>query len=505
MKYTGAFKIIVCVLMIFCTVFSFNSCGEKKKSNIDEIFSELVKNTEETTEKTEETSFSEHIYVIIPNDCSGELSLKARALADGMAEKTGLLTSVKYDNELTSIPKDSCEVLIGDTNRLVSKNAMDVLKNDEYLYRWDDGAIVICGRSDEATVAAIDKFISDILPTATKDALMSKDAHFEFKVEYEVKGVTFNGYDLYDYVLVYEESNKCGEKDIALAIRDAINSKSGYLLDVISSKEVNSKTGKVISVCGNSKENALISLENGISLVGKNSYLLSLAAAKFITDFNGAIKDNVINLKYDVKSCIDDVDTCFEATFCFTKENTDLPFEPIYNLIALLKSDRIGICFIGNPDDALREDLALNVKAPIKTQEVKIGERSVMIAYDEEKVKQINISLDANGSYFSTEVEIACGEKISYIYIIDGEIPQINGNTVLFHEKHGKIEDGKLNAVANGTEKLSVGDIEYLLACEKNLCVKNSDKVVKNDENGLYITVNTEINYSNTFLDYTLK
>lgn len=499
-------KIFVCLLVIFCTLFLVASCGEKKKNNnIDDVFSQLVNDTKESTEETEETTVAIHIYLIIPRDCSGELSLKAKELAEKIEEKTGLLTSLKYDNELTSVPDNSCEVLIGSTNRLASQNAMDVLKNDEYLCRWDDEAIVICGRSDASTVNAIDKFISDILPDSSKESLMAKDVGFEFKTEYEVKSVIFNGYDLYDYVLAYNASNKCGEKEIATVIRDFINSKSGYKLSVIADSEIASTTGKIIGISGAGQENALISSDEGISVVGKNSYSLSFVAVKFMKDFEGAIKDNAINLKYDTKMCIDDVNTSFESAFCFTKENADVPFKPVYNLIALLKSDRLGICFIGNPDDALHEDFALNIKTPIKTQEVDLGEHSVMVAYDEGKVKQINVTVDSSKSYFTVEVETAFGEKISYIYIISGEIPNVGDNTVVFHEKHGRVDDGAIVSVAYGKEVLASGELEYLLACDENLCVKNADKTVQNDENGFYLIAKTEINYSRSFLDYTLK
>ena len=63
------------------------------------------------------------------------------------------------------------------------------MKTNDYLCRWDDGALVICGRSDSATVFAIDKFIVDILPTSSQYSLMFADAHFELFNEYEIKKI----------------------------------------------------------------------------------------------------------------------------------------------------------------------------------------------------------------------------------------------------------------------------------------------------------------------------
>ena len=498
------FRTIICFLIIFCTLFSLASCGTENKNNIDDLFEELIKDTEESSSESDEDT-AMHVYLIIPRDCSGELSLKARALAEKIADKTGLLTSVKYDNELTTIPRDSCEVLIGSTNRLASKNALDVLKSGEYLCHWDGEAIVICGRGDADTVIAIDKFISDILPTSSRDSLMARDAGFELKTEYEVKSITLNGYDLYDYVLAYEKSNENGEKGIAIAIRDFINARSGYLLDVISEGEITSKARKIIFVSGGESENALFSSDDKISLVGKNNYALSLVALKFMKDFDGAAKDNGIVLKYDTKALIDDVDTSFESAFCFVRENANQPFAPSYNLIALLKSDRVGVCFVGNPNDDLREDITPNVGASIKTQDVRCGERSIMVAYDEGRVKQISIAVDSSKNYFTAEVETAFGERLIYIYIINGEIPTVGANAIVFHEKHGRISDGALASVVNGTEMLTDHNLEYLLACDENLCVKNSDKIIQSDENGFYLIAKTEVNNSRAFSDYAVK
>ena len=95
--------------------------------DIDDLFSELsISDINE-----DETDAYGHIYVIIPNGCSGELSLKARELSNAIGEKTGIFTSLKYDSELSSPPNDSLEILLGFTNRLASKDAADKLRDGD--------------------------------------------------------------------------------------------------------------------------------------------------------------------------------------------------------------------------------------------------------------------------------------------------------------------------------------------------------------------------------------
>ena len=71
----------IIIIIVLCIAFCFSSCAEKtSNSSIDDIFSQLVISDSET--ETQIPAFTDHIYVIIPDDCSGELSIKARELAD---------------------------------------------------------------------------------------------------------------------------------------------------------------------------------------------------------------------------------------------------------------------------------------------------------------------------------------------------------------------------------------------------------------------------------------
>lgn len=498
------FRSFVLLIIAFCICLAFASCSPNS-SDLSDVFSQLVVNEDETESETEIEAFSEHIYVIIPNDCSGELSLKARELTDKLKKQTGLLTSLKYDNELTTAPKNSCEILIGNTNRLASANALDVLRKDEYLCHWDDGAVVICGRSDESTIIAVDRFINEVLPFASQYSLMQDDRSFEFVCEYEIESIILNGYDLYDYVLTYSNSNECGEKEIAFMLRDYINSKSGYFLDVISESELTSRSGRVISLSGKGKKNILAPLEKGLLLSATDSYSLSLVAAKFLEDFENSIESNSVVLKYDTSVDIESIDTSFEAAFYYMKSNEKEPFRPIYNVLALLHSQYIGFCFIANPNDQLRKDFELNIKEPVKIYEFSIGERELMIAYNGEKVKQINVSVDKSEKYVTVDVETAFGEKICYIYIIKGDIPNSTGNTVIFYEDPADAEYDSLYCDAKGDFSAFEKQIGYLLAHNKNIFVNNSQSMVDDNESSFSCLAKTKIVYSSKFLNYTLK
>ena len=79
-------KLFSCLALALCVFICLSSCA-KSGSNLDEVFSQLEIASDDESE-TESEAVVEHIYVIIPDGCSGELSLKARELADKIKEKT---------------------------------------------------------------------------------------------------------------------------------------------------------------------------------------------------------------------------------------------------------------------------------------------------------------------------------------------------------------------------------------------------------------------------------
>jgi hypothetical protein len=496
------FKASVSLILIFCTLLTLISCSSLGAgSSIDDVFSQLI------VDESDAPAFADRVYVIIPSGCAGELSLKARELADGIEAKTGILTSLKYDNELVIVPQNSCEILIGNTNRLISDNALDVLRNGEYLCRWEDGAVVICGRSDASTIVAVDRFITEILPISSKYSLMPDEAHFENMKEYEIKRITLDGYDLYDYAITYPEDGTHGEKNAAFVIRDFISEKSGYFLDVISEKNIIAGVGKIISL-RKGEENSICRIENGIAISGVDTYSIWLSAKKFMDDISKEADGGIIELEYALKSELEFIDTAFESTFCFLKKNTDEPFKPNYELISLLRSESLDICFIGNPNENLDADLDLNSIEALGYSEILIGDKKIAVAYNKSRVKSFNISVDADGRYMIADVKTAFGEEISYIYIIKDisykDLPKNKNNTVLFCEGCEVSELEGIYSASEGEFYSANGKSGYYLANDLNLRIENS-KIENNTQNLFYCVLKTKVERPEILSEYALE
>lgn len=509
-----AFKSLACFLLILGLLVSVSSCANKKSnssSEIEELFSRLEITTDKESDgeaETEKPDFAEHVYVIIPSGCSGELSIKANALTEKIRQDVGILASLKYDDELAESPKGSCEILIGNTNRLASKNAEEELKTNDYLCRWDNGALVICGKSDSATLVAIDKFISDILPTASRYSLMHADAHFELFNDYEIENITLNGYDLYDYVLVYDSEQKSNEREMAEALRDFINVKSGYLLDVISDDEIKTETRRMIKISASeSTENkaVILSEENGISLLGNDSYFLSRAVAEFAKNVKNGISDGNVELKYEARTEIAEQSTRFKTLYYFAKRGEESDFKPINTLLKTLLGSDFGICFLGNPDSDIYSALDLNLNQSIKTSKLSLGDREVAVLYDESKLRKINISVDESGKAITAVVETLFGETLIFVYSVGGDITSVKGNSVVFAEQGGNASCEGASVLTNGVSDTSVGRLNYCLIAEDNVLAIKDGIEVSDTEDGFYCSLTSRLLFSSSYLNDAFK
>lgn len=491
-------KRIICALILCALMLSLISCSTPR-NDIDELFSQLAV----SDLYGDETDVAEHIYVIIPKGCSGELSLKARELADAISAKTGIVTSLKYDGEFSHAPSGSLEILLGDTNRLASSNAVDILKDGDYICRWDNGAVVICGKSDSATVLAVERFMSDVLPGMTNSYIMSEYACIENIAEYEISKIILQGYDLYDYAIVYNEGN-ADEQSIALALQSFLSAKSGYLLSVTS--KPNSVTRKIV-LSSRSEETAIISNDSGIILCGDDSYSLSCAVSAFVKDIKSNSQGGTVNLSYGENTFITDNESAVSAVF-YTVKNKSNDITPINELLLSLGKTDFGFCIVGNSSDIISEGLANTFKTYHKTITLSVGERSVSLIYDTRRLANLNAVVNTEINAIDVSFESEYGEKMRVLYALNSDVYALSGvlkqssNTFVLAEGYnGEVSSDIINVAFSG----SGAEFDYLLAVGENSCIKTQEPTVVNDEYRFSLKAELGARYSFEFLNDALK
>ena len=536
-------RIFASVLICALSISLFGSCGdsdEKEKSaQIESIFNEIeIEQESESVSESEresQTEASEHVYVLIPKESSSQLANRALDLVEMLREKTGLLVDLKYDNEYSSFPSGTCEVLIGHTNRLESENALAMLKTEDYVCRWDTGALVLCGGSEEATLEAIDLFISNILPKATKYSIMADNDGFEFvegkfessnsdvsgsdseigsgfeesatssELESETvvgsesaleseaeskpeetrpKRSTFNGYVIDEFLIVYDVENGHGERNAAEILRALISARSGYLLDVVPSDAINSRTGKTISVLYDENASPYIeSVEKNIVIKGSNLYNLALAVAEFVERMDKATQDGVITFNCEERIEVEKDSFDFSITTYFMKKSSE--YNSLLELLdAIGRADR-DVCVLLDISETVKQRMSLNMPNNYALYEIEALSKSFFVLYNSKTVSSLVSRVDDDKKSVELEIKFINGETIKYFYLLNSALPvtELERKSVYFFEGDGIDSEMFADAIlSEGAAALDSSSLSYKIAVGNMLYEYDGGAKVNNTE-----------------------
>ena len=491
------FAVTVCILLPSLV------CCSSGAGALDEYKQMLESMSDESGEAANET-FADKVYLIISENCSGELSLSAKSLADAIKEKTKVDTVLKYDNESISLGQRDLVILLGATNYLSSQEAIKPLRYDDYVCQWDGDAIVLGGRHDEATVKAIERFTSEVLHGASSACLMNKNSGFAKMTKYKFSDVTLNGFDLYDYTFVYPEDNAGGEKEYIEILRNYIVKKSGYYLNVITDKELDGTVGKIISFERNSKMSGASVTLDGKSLYVKASdgYEFSVITAdiaqKLFSGIQGAIDAEISSY---VRSCEGrTINVCRAFSVCDTAYDFDFVTEwaamiqdSDHDVIIFDKAEAWFLEYVdaekgdynllnatdssGNVYSVLyRDGLFESVKAEISKLALTVKLKCV--GEDEERRVVCPLTSDAQ------ELDELLETSTDYdVFLFCGEIP-------------AKLLDYKMTVTDEKTCSLYGEERKMLLAVKDAFEIENGELLLREGEG---------TNYTNTFLSFSCK
>lgn len=349
--------IIICLLLSLLLV----ACSDKNSGDGLDKFEQLLQSSKESDETAETNElFAKKVYIIIPQKASGALSLKTAELADKIYARTGVEAIVKYDNEDIVSYGGILEILIGDTNRLISQEALKPLRVEDYVCKWDRGRIVIGGRNDASTLTAVDQFVEKVLCSATGASLMGENVKLEHKLTYDVSTITLNGYDLYDFVFVYADEST---KEKLEVLRDHIARKSGYLLDIVDAKELDETSGKNISLlCVPDMEGASIELLDGnVVICGRDAYALSAAVAEFSSRLfsqNGTH----LSLSVESKLLFPYRERALKVCSAFTRELGRIDLSYLVEILQLVRYDDNDLVTVAGISTEVEEYIKANLE-----------------------------------------------------------------------------------------------------------------------------------------------
>lgn len=242
--------------------------------------------------------------LIRPEKASDAVLDECNALFRKMKEKFNI-ADYKDDFFREDIPMyqiGEYEIIIGKSNRPETREFLSNLRYNDYGYAQIGKKIVIAGHSDEATISALLKFLSDVVQkkNGEEGVFYTKEYDYINQAKYDIPSIYIGGTSVSDYRIVYPKKNSLSEKVTADVIADAIAEVSGIVVSVIHDGEaeasgceilvgatnrtsasditaIASKLGAMESVIKNDGKNIMI--------FGNSSTGLLVAANEFVAKF----------------------------------------------------------------------------------------------------------------------------------------------------------------------------------------------------------------------------
>ncbi len=398
-------RMTVAFLLVWIVLCAFLCACNSQDS--DKLYEELLQNAKDDTE-----SFADKVYIIVPQNASGELCAEAAKLGENIFLKTGVYTYVKYDSEQINASLGELPILLGSTSWTPSVETVKTLKYGDYVCRWNSNCIVLGGRYESATLKAIAEFKTKILSGATRSCLMDKNVSFENKESYELSRVMLNGYELHDYTFVYPQANSQGEKKIAEVLRAAIAQKSGYWPQLVCDSDADSITGKIISLTtqdfgGGDRYDACVYAEKDkITICARGEYELSFAVASFAQELlraaDGAVSSMTVGEGITYQCDVQSVN--LSAAVLYSPEEPNQEF--VYMANDYLKN-QTDFTILGEMSDGYKNEILGNSYRNLSFFDTKSG----AVAYNAElfssfKVQERENAIIIDLKHISTDINM---------------------------------------------------------------------------------------------------
>lgn len=220
------------LILVLSLLFCLTSC--KGEAAVDSESDDALSMLLEIVDSVETTSEANYYVVVISAEASGALAQKAKLLSDKIEEITGVDSVLEYDNGDNPIREKAIEIILGNTDRNESRVALAELRDGDYVCKIMNGNIVIGGISDEDTVIAVERFMTDILPYSSAEQLMGAGEEFEHYAERKDESVLLCGFPISGFGLVCGADGELG--GVAEHIAEGVFERCGVELSTVATK-----------------------------------------------------------------------------------------------------------------------------------------------------------------------------------------------------------------------------------------------------------------------------
>ena len=308
--------------------------GESTNAIPDASAPESSSSTESTPEADAALINIDAKYVMIhPENCSNEIKNAAIELKDALGTVAGASITLKEDFLYGDSQPDQYEILIGQTNREESINALAAIKYNDYTVEVAGDKLVITAYTDEKLLEAIE-YVKGLFESASGSVAVKEDDLKTVRAEYKFDQIKFEDIDLAGYSIIIPQKANDVIKSYADKLQAKILENGGLLLPInTDSKE---ETEKEI-LLGNTSRAASKAVKqaalptNGYSITSKGSKIVIKA------------KDDAFAFVKTLKNIITELDSgafsAGEGKITMNKEPifTTFTFTDVHNNFAMLE------------------------------------------------------------------------------------------------------------------------------------------------------------------------
>lgn len=219
--------------------------------------------------------------IIRPEKTSDEVVNAAVKLRHAVMDITGTDVTISedwYNKNTETLPETAKEILVGQTNRQESIDALSSIRRRDYVILEKNDRIVITGGSDAAVAEAVDYFIANYVDTDGKKVTYQKNLRIFNEHDYPVGSISVAGTPISQFKIVYPQSADSMTENAALNLQDFLLYNAGIEVKAVTDKEAE---GEYELLVGNTNR-ALSATAAGISKAADEFVLLASADSKKI-------------------------------------------------------------------------------------------------------------------------------------------------------------------------------------------------------------------------------
>ena len=370
---------------LLCVVVAVLAVSCNKKGDGGDILQGLIPvDTSEGEQEQNDYAAADLYRIVIPESSTPSLVSAANFLKDNLTVFTTIDAEVVFDYQSLGAIEGTVEILLGYTSRPESESKLSKMRDKDYICEWYGEKLIIGGKSQEATVVAVNCFCENILPDSTVAVLMRKDQKFNFSGEYGIEEIKLNGFSLCEYKIVYEN----GYRTVAESFADNVRAKSGYILDLVSAEEYNG--GKYISVGAFLDSDITVQQDSAfIGTRGNNVYILGSGENEIKAALEDFSEGLLSNGNYLPDKTMSFNYPRIDIQMLSYKNNGDLTISETNDLISLVKGFDSSFVLTNEINNDLLKRVAFGANSfgEIKSD---VGRSySVAILYDESKVSLV--------------------------------------------------------------------------------------------------------------------